>query len=100
DYFLPTVIHADLDGVNATGLSPLRYLLRTMRDAFSGLEIRVVEQAAEEDRVYSTLLITGTQHGVFDGKVANAEPVRLLVLDSVHLKEGKVIERDGLFRTF
>ena len=79
--------------MNATGLSPLRYLLRTMRDAFSGLEIKVVEQAAEDDRVYSTLLVTGIQNGVFDGVVGQGQPVRLTVLDAVHLKDGKVIER-------
>jgi predicted ester cyclase len=100
DYFVADVLHADLEGVNATGLGPLRYLLRTMRDAVAGLEIKVLDQAAEDDRVYSTILITGTQEGVFDGKVGQGQPVRLTALEAVHLKDGKVIEREGLFRTF
>ncbi|MBV9579525.1 MAG: ester cyclase [Chloroflexi bacterium] len=100
DYFAADVLHTDLEGADATGLGPLRQRLRRMRDGIAGLEIKVLDQAAEDDRVYSTLLVTGTQERAVDGAIRRDQAVRLSALETVHLREGKVIQRDGLFRTF
>jgi len=52
---------------------------------------------AEEDTVVSYLTMTGTNTGPFGNMPASNNPVKFNGVDIVHIKDGKAIERWGVF---
>jgi steroid delta-isomerase-like uncharacterized protein len=89
--------HNPSPGHTGKGLDDLVAQLNEMLIALPDFHMTVDFMVAEEDTVVSYLTMTGTNTGPFGNMPASNNPVKFNGIDIVHIKDGKAIERWGVF---
>lgn len=89
--------HNPSPGHTGKGLDDLTAQLQEMLTAFPDLHIKTDFMVAEEDRVVAYLTMTGTNSGPFANMPATNKSVKFNGVDIVHIKNGKAVERWGVF---
>jgi predicted ester cyclase len=64
--------------------------------AFAGFEVEILDQLAEDDKVMTYKVFTGTHTGDFMGIAPTGQPVRVEVMDIVRITDGQIVEHRGL----
>ena len=81
------------------GIAGARNMFRNMFEAFPDLSARVEALVAEGDRVAAQVVMTGTHLGQMAGIPATGRQVSVGGFDHLRFKDGKVVERWGVFDT-
>lgn len=89
--------HNPLPGYSGKGLDDLIAQLNEMFIGFPDLRITTDFMVAEEDKVVSYITMTGTNSGPYANMPATNKPVKINGIDIAKIKDGKVIERWGVF---
>jgi steroid delta-isomerase-like uncharacterized protein len=89
--------HNPSPGHSGKGLDDLTVQLNEMLTALPDFHMTVDLIVAEEDTVVSYLTMTGTNTGPFGNMPASNKPVKFNGIDIVRIKDGKAIERWGVF---
>ena len=89
--------HNPSPGHTGKGLDDLVAQLNEMLIALPDFHMTVDLMVAEEDTVVSYLTMAGTNTGPFGNMPASNNPVKFNGVDIVHIKDGKAIERWGVF---
>lgn len=67
-----------------------------LHPALSGLEVEILDQIAEEDRVTTRKRITGRHTGPLLGIAATGRTVVIEVIDIVRIRDGRYVEHWGM----
>jgi len=94
------VDHNPSPGHTGKGLDDLAAQLGEMLTALPDLHVKADFMLAEEDKVVAYLTMTGTNSGPFNNMPATNKSVKINGVDIVHIKDGKAIERWGVFDDF
>jgi steroid delta-isomerase-like uncharacterized protein len=89
--------HNPSQGHTGKGLDDLTAQLNEMITAIPDLRVTADLMVAEEDKVVTYLTMTGTNTGPFGNMPASNKPIKFNGVDIVHIKNGKAIERWGVF---
>jgi predicted ester cyclase len=102
----PQVLHATVSPgmVNHTPMSPnapggpveVKTILDMFHTAFAGFAVEILDQLAEDDKVMTYKVFTGTHTGDFMGIAPTGQPVRFEVMDIVRITDGQIVEHWGL----
>lgn len=68
------------------------WFTRVLRPAFPDLEVDVLDQVVESDKVVSRKVYTGTHRGAFLGVEPTGRAVSFTVIDIIRLRDGKYVE--------
>ncbi len=66
--------------------------LRLLKDAFPDVQFDIQDMAAEKDKVWSRVVMTGTQREEFDGFPPTGRPVQIELVDIYRFDRHKIIE--------
>jgi steroid delta-isomerase-like uncharacterized protein len=91
------VDHNPSPGHTGKGLDDLTAQLNEMITALPDFHVTTDLMVADEDKVVTYLTMTGTNTGPFGDMPASNKPVKFNGIDIVHIKDGKAIERWGVF---
>jgi steroid delta-isomerase-like uncharacterized protein len=89
--------HNPNPGYSGKGLDDLVAQLNEMFVAFPDLHAKSDFMVAEEDMVVVHLTLTGTNSGPFLNMPATNKPFKINGIDIILMKDGKAIERWGVF---
>jgi steroid delta-isomerase-like uncharacterized protein len=89
--------HNPSPGHTGKGLDDLVAQLQEMLTAIPDFHMKADLMVAEEDTVVSYLTMTGTNTGPFGDMPASNKPVKFNGIDIVRIKDGKAVERWGVF---
>lgn len=88
--------HAAPEGA-PNGPESMRYfLLEVLRPAFSDLEVEILDQIAEGDKVTTRKRILGTHTGPFLGIPPSQKKILIHVIDIIRLDNGRYAEHWGI----
>lgn len=76
--------------------SMIYFLFQILRVGFSDLQVEILDQIAEGDRVTTRKKIYATHTGDFMGIPASNKKVEINVIDIIRLHQGKYVEHWGL----
>ncbi|GAA4872614.1 ester cyclase [Saccharopolyspora cebuensis] len=93
DLMAPEAVHRTaISDYRAPGV---RVLFSTLREVLPDLEIQVVDQRSNGNRIISTVVFTGTHEGSYLGKPATGRPVAWRSTDIIEIDPyGRIGERD------
>jgi steroid delta-isomerase-like uncharacterized protein len=89
--------HNPSPGHTGKGLDDLTAQLNEMLTAMPDFHVTTDLMVAEEDKVVAYLTMTGTNSGPFGNMPATNKSVKINGVDIVQIKDGKAIERWGVF---
>jgi steroid delta-isomerase-like uncharacterized protein len=89
--------HNPTPGHTGKGLDDLVVQLNEMLIALPDFHMTADLMVAEEDTVVTYLTMTGTNTGPFGNMPASNKPVKFNGIDIVRIKDGKAVERWGVF---
>ncbi len=89
------VDHEGIPGIDTQGVEGFKRVVTTYRGAFPDVKADIMTVAAEGDRVFVQLRMTGTNKGEFMGMPATGKPVDIELVDVMRFAEGKVVEHWG-----
>jgi steroid delta-isomerase-like uncharacterized protein len=89
--------HNPSPGHTGKGLDDLTAELNEMLVALPDFHITTDLMVAEEDTVVTYLTMTGTNTGPFGNMPPSNKPVKFNGVDIVRIKDGKAVERWGVF---
>ena len=81
---LPPRIKPNREGV--------KQYVRLLRNAFPDVQFDIQDMAAEKDKVWTRVVMTGTQREEFDGIPPTGKPVQMELVDIYRFARNKVIE--------
>jgi predicted ester cyclase len=88
----PNVIdHSRPPGI-APGAEGVRQQFDGFRAAFSGFTATILDQIAENDKVVTRKVFTGTHTGEFQGIEPTGRDVEIHVIDIVRVEDGRIVE--------
>ena len=86
------VIHPSSPANELHGRVGIEQLFGTLREAFPDLHFTIEDQIAEDDRVVTRWVATGTHMGVFQGIPPSGKRITLAGIDIDRIADGKVVE--------
>lgn len=89
--------HNPSPGHTGKGLDDLVSMLNEMITALPDFHVTADLMVAEEDMVVAYLTVTGTNSGPFGNMPASNKSVKINGVDIVLIKDGKAVERWGVF---
>ncbi len=89
------VEHEDTPGIppNKDGLKQFVVMLR---QAFPDVVFEVADSAAERDKVWTRVIVTGTQRGTYFGIPPTGRAIRIEVFDICRIARNQIVEHWGL----
>jgi steroid delta-isomerase-like uncharacterized protein len=90
-------IDHDAEPNQGKGREGVKAMFRQFFEAFPDMKMEVLAMVAEGDRVAVDAKVTGTHLGAFAGVPATGRTVTVGGFDCVRVKDGKVVERWGVF---
>ncbi|MHA6783440.1 ester cyclase [Pseudonocardia saturnea] len=78
------------------GVEEVKAIFDMFRAAFDGFAVEVLDQLAENDKVMTYKVFTGTHTGDFLGIPPTGRAVRFEVMDIVRIADGQIVEHWGL----
>jgi len=89
------VEHEDTPGIppNKDGLKQFVLMLR---QAFPDAVFEVADSAAEQDKVWTRVVVTGTQRGTYFGIPPTGRTIRIEVFDICRIASDQIVEHWGL----
>jgi steroid delta-isomerase-like uncharacterized protein len=89
------VEHEDTPGIppNKDGLKQFVLMLR---QAFPDAVFEVADSAAEQDKVWTRVVVTGTQRGTYFGIPPTGRAIRIEVFDICRIANDQIVEHWGL----
>ncbi len=78
------------------GIEGAKQTIRMLHDQFSDFELRIVELAAMDDRVWIVNRATGVNTGSMYGRPATGKPIDITVIDVLRFEDGKIVEHWGV----
>ncbi|MBO2010341.1 ester cyclase [Hymenobacter negativus] len=88
--------HSAPAGMDAGRGGMFYFFLRILQSALSNLEVEILDQVAEGDKVTTRKAITGIHTGELLGLAPTQKPVVINVIDIYRLREGKLTAHWGL----
>lgn len=76
--------------------SMIHFILEILRKGFPDLEVQILDQIAEGDKVVSRKVFNATHSGDFMGIAATNKKVVIHVIDIIRLQDGKYVEHWGM----
>ena len=92
--------HNPSPGHTGKGLDDLVSMFDEMLKAFPDFHTTVDLLIAEDDMVVAYLTVTGTNSGPFANMPATNKSVKINGIDIIRIKDGKAVERWGVFDDF
>lgn len=78
------------------GVEEVKAIFDMFHAAFDGFAVEVLDQLAENDKVMTYKVFTGTHTGNFLGIPPTGRVVRFEVMDIVRIADGQIVEHWGL----
>ena len=78
------------------GVEEVKAIFDMFHAAFDGFAVEVLDQLAENDKVMTYKVFTGTHTGDFLGVPPTGRAVRFEVMDIVRIADGQIVEHWGL----
>lgn len=78
------------------GILEVRKSFQELKKAFPDSRIKIEDMIAENDKVVTRFIFTGTQKGEFMDVKPTGKKVSMQVIDIIRIKYGKIIERWGV----
>ena len=78
------------------GVEEVKAIFDMFHAAFDGFAVEVLDQLAEDDKVMTYKVFTGTHTGDFLGLPPTGRAVRFEVMDIVRIADGQIVEHWGL----
>jgi steroid delta-isomerase-like uncharacterized protein len=79
------------------GIAGIRKSFAQFLEAFPDMRVEILQLAGDGDRVCARVNMTATHQGTFNGLAATGRRVSVTGIDWLRLKDGKVVERWGVF---
>lgn len=74
--------------------------INTLRESFSNLKLTISEMVEQNDRIWSRLLLEGTQIKDFMGMQSSGKYFIIDILDEYRFHDQKIVEHWGVFDRF
>ncbi|MEO6304621.1 MAG: ester cyclase [Bacteroidia bacterium] len=87
--------HAAPEG-SSSGPESMTHFLGILRHGFPDINVKILDQIAEGDKVTSRKELHGTHSGEFMGVPASGKKVVIRVIDIIRLENGKYMEHWGM----
>lgn len=97
DLYTPDAVTPDLPGGLPPNLDGFRRYYSELWAAFPDMHLTVEDIVAEGDTVAGRFVVTGTHLGPFKGIASTGKEVRFEGMTMLHFREGKCVERWGIF---
>jgi predicted ester cyclase len=78
------------------GPAEVKTIFDMFHAAFAGFAVEILDQLADDDKVMTYKVFTGTHTGQFTGIAPTGRPVRFEVMDIVRIADGQIVEHSGL----
>ena len=93
----PAVInHAAPEGTPNGPDSMRHFILQVLRMGFPDVQVEILDQVAEGDRVTTRKILHGTHTGEFMGIPPSNKRVAIQVIDIIRLHQGRYVEHWGM----
>jgi steroid delta-isomerase-like uncharacterized protein len=89
------VEHEDTPGI-PPGKEGLKHFVVTLRKAFPDALFEVADMASESDKVWTRIVVTGTQRGEYFGIPPTGKSIRIEVFDICRVVHNRISEHWGL----
>ena len=89
------VEHEETPGI-APNKDGLKQFVVMLRQAFPDVVFEVADSAAEQDKVWTRVVVTGTQRGTYFGIPPTGRTIRIEVFDICRVADGQIVEHWGL----
>ena len=88
--------HAAAPGSPSGPESMSHFLFEILRKGFPDIQVEILDQVAEGDKVTSRKILRGTHRGEFLGIAATGKKMEIHVIDIIRLENGKYAEHWGM----
>ena len=88
--------HAAPAGTAPGPESMIYFITEVLRKGFPSIEVEILDQVAEGDRVTTRKVLHAVHQGEFMGIAATNKKVTIKVIDIIRLKDGKYAEHWGM----
>ncbi|MBI2659587.1 ester cyclase [Candidatus Woesearchaeota archaeon] len=78
------------------GIDEIRNSFKELRKTFPDARIKIEDMIAENDKVATRFVFSGTQKGEFMGISPTGKKISMSVMDIIRIKNNKIIERWGI----
>jgi steroid delta-isomerase-like uncharacterized protein len=95
----PDYVEHDPDQGQGPGFEGLKAQFKQYMTTFPDMKMEAKEVVAEGDMVLARVLITGTMKGAMGNMPANNKKMEVEMFEQIRLKDGKAVERWGVFDT-
>ncbi|WP_276373992.1 ester cyclase [Chryseolinea sp. H1M3-3] len=76
--------------------SMISFIIQTLRKGFPDIQVEILDQISEGDKVSTRKVMRATHTGDFMGIPASNRRVAIHVIDIIRLKDGKYVEHWGM----
>lgn len=94
------VSDAFVEHEHTPGIAPnkdgLKQFVVMLRQAFPDVVFEVADSAAEQDKVWTRVVVTGTQHGTYFGIPPTGRTIRIELFDICRIVRDQIVEHWGL----
>lgn len=88
--------HAAPAGTRAGPASMIYFIMEVLRKGFPNIDVEILDQVAENDKVTTRKILHAMHVGEFMGIPATNKKVEIKVIDIIRLKDGKYAEHWGM----